>query len=703
MNDKLLHIYDFLSTHRRWLWSGLTMVLIPLIVLALTLRYNEDIMDFLPLEDEDRAALAEFQSKQSAAQIVLIVEGGDESLREEIIDQFQTSISSSLPLLESGEVSSLPLEGGAGEGLLSLLPYYIADEKYDAFDSLFTSKAIRAALERDKHILTTPGTSFLSTAIQSDPLGLIDLSSFQAHQAPNRSYAFITSPYGSTETKQNAALIDSLNCQLSIVNYQFPELSLRLIGAPVIAVENARRIKLDSLICIALSLVLIVALLAYAFPRRRDLWLILLSVSFGWLTGMAVLRLFTPTVSAMVLGIGSVLIGIAVNYPLHLLVHQRYTTSVRQTLQEVLSPLVVGNITTVGAFLALLPLKATAIQHLGIFAASMLIGTILFCIFVLPHLMSARPTPLREIKLPLKKLKIKNYELRISKSTFQIATIVLTICFGLYLLSPFMGTKGVLGSSGRASLFNPNPSCINYMTPQQRADIAFFDSIANPMQQVSEHADRAEQWTSYWRTHDPEAVIATIENEAAQVGFRSGVFAPFYELIRNWKPAKSFDFSRLTQGLSDNFDYIGIACSLIVFLFLWLSFRSLPVALIAFVPMVLSWVWIIAIMRLFGLQFNIVNIILATFIFGQGDDYTIFMVEGLLHERRTGQTILPQFRQSIILSALIMLIGIGILVFAVHPAMHSLGVVTLIGMTVVLLMAVTIPPFLFRFLPDKWI
>ena len=703
MNDKLVHIYDFLSTHRRWLWSGLTMVLIPLIVLALTLRYNEDIMDFLPLEDEDRAALAEFQSKQSAAQIVLIVEGGDESLREEIIDQFQTSISSSLPLLESGEVSSLPLEGGAGEGLLSLLPYYIADEKYDAFDSLFTSKAIRAALERDKHILTTPGTSFLSTAIQSDPLGLIDLSSFQAHQAPNRSYAFITSPYGSTETKQNAALIDSLNCQLSIVNYQFPELSLRLIGAPVIAVENARRIKLDSLICIALSLVLIVALLAYAFPRRRDLWLILLSVSFGWLTGMAVLRLFTPTVSAMVLGIGSVLIGIAVNYPLHLLVHQRYTTSVRQTLQEVLSPLVVGNITTVGAFLALLPLKATAIQHLGIFAASMLIGTILFCIFVLPHLMSARPTPLREIKLPLKKLKIKNYELRISKSTFQIATIVLTICFGLYLLSPFMGTKGVLGSSGRASLFNPNPSCINYMTPQQRADIAFFDSIANPMQQVSEHADRAEQWTSYWRTHDPEAVIATIENEAAQVGFRSGVFAPFYELIRNWKPAKSFDFSRLTQGLSDNFDYIGIACSLIVFLFLWLSFRSLPVALIAFVPMVLSWVWIIAIMRLFGLQFNIVNIILATFIFGQGDDYTIFMVEGLLHERRTGQTILPQFRQSIILSALIMLIGIGILVFAVHPAMHSLGVVTLIGMTVVLLMAVTIPPFLFRFLPDKWI
>ena len=104
MNDKLLHIYDFLSIHRRWLWSGLTMVLIPLIVLALTLRYNEDIMDFLPLEDEDRAALAEFQSKQSAAQIVLIVEGGDESLREEIIEEFQSSLPSSLPFRGAGGV-----------------------------------------------------------------------------------------------------------------------------------------------------------------------------------------------------------------------------------------------------------------------------------------------------------------------------------------------------------------------------------------------------------------------------------------------------------------------------------------------------------------------------------------------------------------------------------------------------------------------
>ena len=674
----LLRIYDYLSTHRRWLWVGVCAVLVPLIVLAATLRYNEDVMDFLSADEEDRVAFEQFRSQQSASRMVLIVEG--DSLREQALD----ACAEYLPDLQTEIDPTEQLQA-----LYAQLPYFIEDSVYEHLDSLFTPVAVRAALQRDRAILSTPGAGILATAIQSDPLSLVNLSTIHSRLSiEQRSYAFYDTPYGSTETQHNAALLDSLNRATQAVAQQFPNLSLRWIGAPVIAVGNARRIKTDTLLCIALSLVLIIALLAYAFPRRRDLWLILLSVSFGWLVGMSVLRLVTPAVSAMVLGIGSVLIGIAVNYPLHLLVHQRYTTSVRQTLEEVLSPLVVGNITTVGAFLALIPLHATAMRHLGIFAAAMLIGTILFCVLVLPHLMSAEPTPVREIKLP-----------HLKHSHPQAAAwvvVALTALLGIYLL---LSSLHPFTHSSVHSLFNANPSSINYMTDQQRADIAFFDSVANPQRVITAHPDRAEKWQNYWQSHDAEAVISVLETEATAAGFRAGVFAPFYRSLTDWQPSQPFDITRLTQRLSDSFDYVGIACSLIVFLFLWLSFRSVWLALIAFVPMALSWVWIIAIMQLFGLQFNIVNIILATFIFGQGDDYTIFIVEGLLYERRTGRTILPQYRQSILLSAIIMLIGIGILVFAVHPAMHSLGVVTLIGMSVVLLMAVTVPPFLFRFIP----
>lgn len=673
MNDRLLRIYDYLATHRRWLWITLVVVIAALIGLAASLRYNEDIMDFLPIDDEDREALAVYQSQQSASRIILIVEG--DSLRDDVIDKF------------ADRLPDLQTELDPSEGLAAIyaqMPYFIADSTYAQFDSLFTPPAIRDALQRDRMLLSIPGTSFLSSAIQYDPLGLVQISNFKSQISnEKRSYAFFYSPYGSTETQRNARLVDSLQAVADEISASYPDLRIRWVGAPVISVGNARRIKLDTILCIALSLVLIILLLAYAFPRRRDLWLILLSVSFGWLVGMSVLRLITPTISAVVLGIGSVLIGIAVNYPLHLLVHQRYTTSVRQTLQEVLSPLVVGNITTVGAFLALVPLQATALRHLGIFAAAMLVGTILFCIFVLPHMMSAEPTPVREIRLP-RRWSIINQPANRKLSVAQWSIIVLTLIAGIYLwLRP-------------SERFDSNLSHINYMTPEQRADLAYFDSVANPQRMMAEHAERADWWLSYWQTHEPDSVITAIRTEATATGFRAEAFTPFYEMLTNWRPVKAFDMRELTQGLSDNFDYIGLCCSVIVFLFLWLSFRNFWLALIAFVPMALSWIWILAIMQLCGLQFNIVNIILATFIFGQGDDYTIFIVEGLLYEHRTGKPILPQYRQSILLSALIMLIGVGILVLAVHPAMHSLGAVTLIGMTIVLLMAVTVPPLLFR-------
>lgn len=671
MKEGLLKIYDLLSAHRRWLWIGITAVLIVLVGLAVSLRYDEDIMDFLPITAEERESLKAYQAQQSASRIVLIIEGEDETQRNDALDEIEDQLFPISYFLSTDPTDQL-------DAFYAMMPAYIPDSTYDKLDSLFTPQAIRAALERDKLILSTPGTGAFVTAIQHDPLGLVQIKNLQS-QITNetRTYAFLESPYGGTETQHNAALIDSLSNLLSPISDQFPELKIRLIGAPVIAVGNARRIKTDTLLCIALSLVLIIALLAYAFPRRRDIFLIMLAVSFGWLTGMAALRLVTPMVSAVVIGIGSVLIGIAVNYPLHLLVHQRYTTSVRQTLDEVLSPLVVGNITTVAAFLALVPLHATALRHLGVFAASMLVGTILFCVFILPHLMSAEPTPVREIKL-----QIKNQKSKITNIA-QWSILIMTVVIGGYLIASQM----VNDKWSNGKWFDSNLSHINYMTPEQRADMASFNVPTGD----------ASRWAAYWQTHDAEQTIALIQTEAEAAGFMPEAFAPFYDQITNAQSqSNSFQINDLAQRLSDDFDYIGLCCSLIVFLFLVLSFRNFWLALIAFVPMALSWVWIIAIMQLLGIQFNIVNIILATFIFGQGDDYTIFIVEGLVYEHRTGKKMLPQYRQSIILSAAIMLIGIGILVFAQHPAMHSLGAVTLIGMTITLIMATTVPPILYR-------
>ena len=116
---------------------------------------------------------------------------------------------------------------------------------------------------------------------------------------------------------------------------------------------------------------------------------------------------------------------------------------------------------------------------------------------------------------------------------------------------------------------------------------------------------------------------------------------------------------QLVEMLRGSFNYIGLVCSLVVFVFLLLSFRRIELALLAFLPLAVSWIWILGLMHLTGIQFNIVNIILATFIFGQGDDYTIFITEGLLYEYTTGKPRLASYKHSVVISALIMFAGIG--------------------------------------------
>lgn len=713
----LIKIYDWLHAHKAVLACLCLLIVGGLVALSMRLRYKEDIFDFLPADAEYTESMEVYSHLSQASRIVIIFEGTNTDSITSAIDCFADECPQAMTEVDMTEIFSRL------DFVYSHLPYFLTEESYSRLDSLYADSVdnLTPILEADKRMLSMPGTAFLYPILARDPLQLVPItrsiggqyagaqSNFDVHNGymmtrdGNKGFAFYDSPYGSTETNRNAALVDSLTRVTTTVMTAYPSVKVRLLGAPVIAVGNARQIKRDSIGAILCSLILILALLLYTFPRVRDIGLIFLSVGFGWLFGMAVLGLVVQQVSMIVLGIGAVLIGIAINYPLHLLVHQRYTQSVKQTLVEVLSPLITGNITTIGAFAALIPLHSPALQQLGIFASALFLGTILFCIFVLPHLMSSTPAPIREIPIFNLHSSILN-----SPSGAQ-SSILLLFIFLLPLLFH------------RQPMFDPDLSHINYMTSEQRADFAWFESISpvsdepaylfSSAQQELDH--RWQLWQNYWATHDLQRLADKVSEAGVSVGFTPTAFASFRQSLEAVEPLDitqtqnlaqvwpgRFDTQtmnvHITKTLTDNFDYIGTVCSLIVLIFLCLSFRSVRLGLIAFVPMLVSWVFIFGLMQLFHLQFNLVNVILATFIFGQGDDYTIFVVEGLRNEQLYGKRLLHQYKQSILLSALVMLLSIGVLAFAKHPAMQSLGCVTLIGMSCVLLMAFTLPPLLFK-------
>jgi len=135
---------------------------------------------------------------------------------------------------------------------------------------------------------------------------------------------------------------------------------------------------------------------------------------------------------------------------------------------------------------------------------------------------------------------------------------------------------------------------------------------------------------------------------------------------------------------------------LVVLLILAFYYRSYSLTLVTALPIFLTWFITVGIMGLLNIQFNIFNIIICTFIFGLGVDYSIFITNGLLNELKTGEKVLRTHRTSILLSVITTVLGVGVLIFAKHPALYSISSVTLIGILSAVTIAFTLQPLLFR-------
>lgn len=784
----------------KWSMGSLLCITLVLLLAVLRLSYKEDIRDFLPLSETDRERMAVYQDIAGMNRLFVIFDNPDDAeLTTQAIESFVKAVEGTDTAGWCRDLqATFDLESFSEtmDFIYANAPLFLKEDDYRRMDSLLASSGFMdEKLEEDLNALMLPAGSMFSQNISRDPLGLFtplleelqqseQAFSFEMYDGyiftpdMKRAIVMLSSPFGSSETAENARLIALLDEAIVEMQVDFPDVKAHVVGGPQIAVGNARQIVRDSILAVSLSAILILALLLYAFRSFRNILLIALSVGWGWLFALGGIALVHDSVSMIVIGISSIIIGIAVNYPLHLISHVQHQPDIRQALREITKPLLVGNITTVGAFLALVPLDSIALRDLGLFASFLLVGTILFVLVWLPQMVNPKGGRVDNEVQPTPDMLDRLASVQAGRRRWVLAVVVLlTLVFGYFSLSVE---------------FDTNLSNINYMTAEQKAEMeaipsgettgdfslyllssgADFDEalVGSESQQMvidslveagliashrgvsrylpsrAEQMARLRRWQE-WIGQHPQ-LLGELDAAAARHGFSDDAFSDFAEIIESEYTTHPFDYfqpltskalagnvsragtegrstiaevltvregdaervkaalpeafdiaslnSSVAKALSADFNYIGWVCSLVVFFFLWLSFRRLELAIISFIPMAVSWIWILGIMSILGIKFNIVNIILATFIFGQGDDYTIFMTEGCVSEYVHGRPVLASYKRSIILSALVMFIGIGSLIFARHPALHSLAEVTIIGMFSVVLMAYMIPPQLFK-------
>ena len=338
-------IYKVLSAHRRWAASGLLLLVVGMLTLALHVSYEEDIARFLPAGEEQQDYQQAIEQLNAQSRIVVCFTGDTHAVKQ-AMDPFETCFEA-VDTAHTVDDLQVTVDETRMLDVWSFVcahaPYFLTPEDYGRMDSLLAiPDYVASQLLADKQQLLLPTGGMAVQTLAQDPLqlfapvmGRLRKMGQNSHFVIDDGYiftndgrhglAFLSSPYGVSESARNADLSAMLNEAIARTTHDHPSVAVSAIGGPLIAVGNAAQIKRDSLKAVGISVGLILALLVWHYRRLHDLLWIAASIGFGWLFAVAGMSLLRDSVSIIVLGIGSVIIGIAVNYPLHYLDHLRET------------------------------------------------------------------------------------------------------------------------------------------------------------------------------------------------------------------------------------------------------------------------------------------------------------------------------------------------------------------------------------------
>ena len=777
---------------------------------ALQIKLEEDISKILPKDKKVEKLNEVFQNSKFLDKLVVTISLKDTNAGPKpdalviYADAFVTALkekySTYITKVQDRANDSLVLQ--MFSSILNQLPLYLDEKDYAAIDTLIEPATIQKTLQNNIRTLNSPAGIALKSMIVKDPAGIsfLGLKKLQQLQYDNSfelydSYVvtknqqhlmlFITPAYPPNNTGKNQLLlkgIDEITDSLS--NNEYKSVSADYFGATAVAASNAEQLRKDTLFTQCITVIFLVLFIGFYFRKKRAPVLILVPVAFGALFSLAFLYFIKGKISVIALGSGSVILGIAVNYSLHVFNHYRHTHNIRQVIKDLTLPLTVGSFTTIGGFLCLQFVKSEMLKDLGLFAALSLTGASLCSLIFLPHLIASEQEEAKTTPPALSWIdKLAGWRLEHNKIVI-VVIILLTVVFGYtaqyvsfesdMLRMNFMSNRLIkadtnlnrinayslqsvyLISTGtnlnEALLKNEQATKITEEL-KQKGIINKYSGVSSFILSAELQKEKISRWNAYWTPEKKQQLLNNLQSAGKKLKYNPAAFEPFILLLnKQYQPAndsavsiirKNFldDYITQTPGkatvitlvkltpqnrqklynafdnntgttvidkqyltgkfveiINSDFGSIALMSSILVFVVLLISYGRIELTLVSFIPMFISWIWILGIMGMLGISFNIVNIIISAIIFGLGDDYSLFIMDGLLQEYKTGKKNLASYKSSILLSAITTIAGLGVLIFARHPALRSIAVIAIIGILCVVVIGQLLIPFLFNFL-----
>ncbi|MFK7812849.1 MAG: MMPL family transporter [Maribacter sp.] len=801
MGDFFYKTYLFIQNQK---WASLLVLLLLVVSLggiASRIEFDDDITALIPATEDSKKIQEVLESIAFTDKIIVNIRREGEGSVDDLT-QYASDLLDSLE--QTGDTYIKNVQGKLNDedlpNTLNLvynnLPLFLEDADYLQITNKLSKDSIAKITAQNYRNLISPSGIITKKTIRKDPLGLSFIAlkklqqlgigddfklknGFLLDKKEQNILLFLTPAHGSRETDKNTALAEKLYGLQNQLNSSFKgKIKAEFFGAALVAAANAAQIKHDiqTTVSIAMTLLLVILIVFY---RKFTTPLILFAPTiFGGLLAIAFLYLFRTKISALSLGIGSVLLGITLDYSLHILTHIRNGNSLKSLYKDVSPSILMSSLTTASAFLCLLFLESQALQDLGIFAAVSVLGASAFALVFIPQVYKT------VIKSNVKRTfldRLANYNLH--KNKWAMAVLALLLIGSLFTYQSVIfnqditklnyesetliaarerlekltdiGSKSIYLSTygeNREGVLQRNDSLFSQLQKLKAGgEIVSYSSIGALVRSDKKQQAKIDTWNSFWSPDKIQIAKQNLIKSGNELGFKENTFNQFYSLLESdFKPLQiselevvssfavndfivtdsiSTTITSLIKVEDENFDavkevfedtpqtllinrqqvnesFLGTLKNdfnkligyslLVVILLLFFFYRSLSLTLITVIPIFLTWLLTIGIMGILRIEFNIFNIIICSFIFGVGIDYCIFITNGLLTEYRTGEKVLSTHRTSIILSVITTVLGIGALVFAKHPVLYTISVVSLIGILSAVLVAFTIQPLLFH-------
>ncbi len=832
MTSLFLKIYSFLRAHRVTYWVLMVVLFVFFGYYAAQIHLEEDLNKLLPSsKNEDGTTKLAFADLKIKDKTFLLFEALDNMPGEErtdslirVCDSFVASFQAKLAEKEAvgdtlvddifGQISFQDMMLDGVDFMIANLPAYIDTSMYAGFDSLLTKEHFEQQMLKNREDLMSPIGSMFPELIQMDPMGMRanlfeNIASMREGMGGNYKIidehffttdstvciVFLTPHFTATNTGGGAKLFSILNDMIAEHETAASAVKVCYHGSPARGAYNSWQLKADIRSTVIGSLIVVLLFIFFCFRNWNTIPLLVLPVCFGAVFGLAMMYFIKGQFSLLALGIGAIVLGVALSYVLHVITHYKYVGDPIQVLKDEATPVLLGCLTTIGSFVGLFFINTELLQDFGLFATFAIVGTTLFSLIFLPQFFNPQKNKRNRRAFAVID-RINVYPFDRKPLLLGLIGLIVVICIGAYFwkgtsFDDDMRNLGYLSD-------NVTYSETLYQTKTRSGNKQqYFAASGNTMEEALNHfadmADvldslqaegvvksytrtdalfvpknvqqvRIDAWHDFWNQERLDKVRQLIKQTAPKAELRPEAFEPFFEAATSdYQPEALYESGIIPAGFqstlmeqshggdflcftsvicemdsvrSDNTDYHKICATIaprpnmmvldtyyyttdtlrqlnsdfnvlqwvsmgFVFLVLLFSFGfNWKHTILGFLPILVSWLVVLGAMVIFDHQFNLVNIIISTFIFGIGVDYSIFVMNGLLGSK-DDVLLLSYHKTAVLFSAVVLIVTVSSMVFAEHPAVQSIGFATLVGMVSAVVLSYVVQPFLFRKMNPK--